>query len=142
MQRSDFRHFIELPVRWGDMDAFGHVNNVQYMRYLESGRIAYVEQVLGVPINAGENIVLADIQCTFLQELHYPATVEVATRTSRLGRSSFRLACAIFRAHDSEPVLTGQGVLVWFDFARRQSLPLPDALRAAILNFERVPPEL
>ena len=41
MQRADFKHFIELPVRWGDMDAFGHVNNVQYMRYL--GRVHKIE---------------------------------------------------------------------------------------------------
>ena len=48
MQRADFKHFIELPVRWGDMDAFGHVNNVQYRRYLESGRVAYIGEVLGI----------------------------------------------------------------------------------------------
>jgi len=78
MQRADFRHFIELPVRWGDMDAFGHINNVQYMRYLESGRIAYIEEVLGVAVEAEENIVLADIHCVFLQPLRYPVTVEVS----------------------------------------------------------------
>lgn len=142
MLRSDFRHFLQLPVRWGDMDAFGHVNNVQYMRYLESGRVAYIEDVLGVSLNSNESIVLADIQCAFLQELHYPATVEVATRASRLGRSSFGLAFAIFRVGESKPVLTGQGVLVWFDFVQRRPIPLPEALRAAMLNYERTPPEV
>jgi acyl-CoA thioester hydrolase len=97
MQRSDFTHFLELPVRWGDMDAFGHVNNVQYMRYLESGRVAYVEEVTQTPLEVNENVILADIQCSFIQQLHYPCTVEVATRTNRLGRSSFQIICAIYR---------------------------------------------
>jgi acyl-CoA thioester hydrolase len=142
MQRSDFRHFIELPVRWGDMDAFGHVNNVQYMRYLESGRIAYVGDVLGAPLEPKENIVLADIQCSFLQPLHYPVTVEVATRVARLGNSSLQILFAIYRKGESEPVLTGKGVLVWFDFINQQAIPLPDATRKAILDFEIIPPEV
>ena len=91
MQRADFKHFIELPVRWGDMDAFGHVNNVQYMRYLESGRVAYISEVLDITMEHKENIVLADIHCVFLQQLCYPATVEVATRVARLGNSSLQL---------------------------------------------------
>jgi acyl-CoA thioester hydrolase len=142
MQRADFRHFIELPVRWGDMDAFGHVNNVHSMRYLESGRIAYVEDVLGITLESKENIVLANIQCSFLQQLHYPATVAVATRINRLGRSSLHIRCAIYRQGESEPVVTGKGVLVWFDFISHQAIPLPDPLRAAILNFEIVPPDV
>ncbi len=142
MRRADFRHFIELPVRWGDMDAFGHVNNVQYMRYLESGRIAYVEDVLGTRVEPQENIVLADIQCSFLQPLHYPVTVEVATRIGRLGNSSLQILFAIYRKGESEPVLTGKGVLVWFDFINNQAIPLPAAIRQAILNFETVPSEV
>lgn len=142
MRRADFRHFIELPVRWGDMDAFGHVNNVQYMRYLESGRIAYVEDVLGTWVEPQENIVLADIQCSFLQPLHYPVTVEVATRVGRLGNSSLQILFAIYRKGESEPVLTGKGVLVWFDFINNQAIPLPAAIRQAILNFEAVPSEV
>lgn len=140
MSRAEFTHFLEMPVRWGDMDAFGHVNNVQYLRYLESGRVAYVEDVLKTPMEGHENIILADIQCSFLQQLHYPVTIAVATRASRLGRSSLQIACAIFRAGEDTPVASGRGVMVWFDYRRQQSLPLPDHIRAAILAFERTPP--
>ena len=140
MQRADFRHFIELPVRWGDMDAFGHVNNVQYMRYLESGRIAYIEDVLGVAMEAKENIVLADIHCTFLQPLHYPVTVKVATRVARLGHSSLQIIFAIYRRGEEQPVLTGEGVLVWFDFGKECPIPLPESARSAICGFEAIPP--
>ena len=45
MSRSDYVHWVSLPVRWGDMDALGHVNNAMYFRYAESGRIAYFTTV-------------------------------------------------------------------------------------------------
>ena len=141
MQRADFRHFIELPVRWGDMDAFGHVNNVQYMRYLESGRVAYIGDVLGIATEPRENIVLADIHCTFLQQLRYPVTVEVATRVARLGNSSLQMVFAIYRRGEEQPVLTGEGILVWFNFVNDKSIPLPESIRSAICRFEAVPPQ-
>jgi len=141
MQRADFRHFIELPVRWGDMDAFGHVNNVQYMRYLESGRVAYIRDVLGIATEPRENIVLADIHCTFLQQLRYPVTVEVATRVARLGNSSLQMVFAIYRRGEEQPVLTGEGILVWFNFVNDKSIPLPESIRSAICRFEAVPPQ-
>ena len=141
MQRADFRHFLELPVRWGDMDAFGHVNNVQYMRYLESGRIAYVAGVLGVAMESKENIVLADIHCTFLQQLRYPVTVEVATRVTRLGNSSLQIVFAIYRRGEEQPVLTGEGILVWFDFVNDKPIPLPESARSAICRFKAIPPQ-
>lgn len=141
MQRSEFAHFLELPVRWGDMDAFGHVNNVQYMRYLESGRIAYVEEVMQTPLEDNENIILADIRCSFLEPLRYPALIEVATRVSRFGRSSFEIICAIYRKGEEEPVATGQGVVVWYDYVEQKPAPVPAAVREAVLRFETVAPQ-
>lgn len=142
MHRADFKHFIELPVRWGDMDAFGHVNNVQYMRYLESGRVAYIGEVLGIVMEPKENIVLADIHCVFLQQLRYPATVEVATRVARLGNSSLQIIFAIYRRGEEQPVLTGDGILVWFDFVNNRSIPLPESARSTICRFEAIPPQV
>ena len=141
MQRSDFVHVLELPVRWGDMDAFGHVNNVQYMRYLESGRVAYVEEVMQTPLEINENVILADIQCSFLQQLRYPVTVAVATRVSRLGRSSFEITCALYRQGEATPVATCKAIMVWFDYINQKTAPLPPPIREAIINFEKIPPQ-
>ena len=142
MQRDDFRHFMELAVRWGDMDAFGHVNNAQYFRYLESGRIDYLEEVLKRDFEAQETVIVADIQCAFIQQLHYPVTLEVATRVSRLGRTSIHLLSAIYRRGEEQPVATSKGVLVWFDVGRQRSIPFPSVLRELIVGFEKVIPEL
>lgn len=142
MQRADFRHFLELAVRWGDMDAFGHVNNAQYFRYLESGRIAYLEEVLKQDLGANETVILADIQCAFVHQLRYPAIVEVATRVSRLGRTSIHLVSAIYRQGEEQPAATSKGVLVWFDAVRQRPTPIPAALRELVMGFEVLAPEL
>ena len=141
MQRSDFRHVYEMPVRWGDMDALGHVNNVEFLRYLESGRVAYVEKVLRTGLKTKESVILADIQCAFLQQLHYPATLQVATRVSRMGTSSLHLSCAIFRKAEVSPLATSKAVVVWFDFVRQRPTPVPAAVRDRIYAFEAIVPE-
>jgi acyl-CoA thioester hydrolase len=140
MQRSDFKHIIELPVLWGHMDALGHVNNAEYFRYLEAGRIAYCRDVLPDSLRSAANLVLADIQCRFLRQLHYPDTIEVCTRIGRLGNRSMHAECAIFRQHEDDAVATSRAVMVWFDFHTEQSMPLPAQLRAAIRDFEPVTP--
>ncbi len=137
MNRSDFKHCVELPVRWGDMDSLGHVNNVQYLRYLESGRVAYVEQVVGSSLS----LVLADIQCAFRQQLHYPVTIEVLTRISRLGRSSLDVLAAIYRQGEDQPVATSKGVIVWFDFREQRPAPIPEQVRKTVLAYETVTPD-
>lgn len=141
MPRSEYRHYIELPVRWGDMDALGHVNNVEYLRYLESGRIAYMETVQPAQLPPDQHMVLADIQCRFVRQLNYPATVEVLTRIDRLGGRSMRFRAAIFEQGEDNPAATAHGVLVWYDFANQRSAALPRALRAAILDYETTSPE-
>ena len=140
MSRADFRHCLSLPVRWGDMDALGHVNNVEYFRYLESGRIGYLETVQPPGLAQDQYMVLADIRCAFLRQLNYPATAEVLTRVERLGHRSLGFRALIAVAGSDEPAATAEGVLVWYDFARQRSAPLPEALRAAILDYEITPP--
>lgn len=141
MQRSDFRHFLEFRVRWGDMDAFGHVNNVQYLRYLESGRIAYFEDVLQAPLISPETVILADIQCAFRQQLHYPAVVEVASRVSRIGHSSMQRICAIYRKEEDVPVATAKEVVVWYSYEERCPKTVPEWVRQIIVEFEVIAPE-
>ena len=142
MQRSDFSHIIQQDIRWGDMDALGHVNNIMFFRYLESGRIAYMEALFPGE-NVSANSVLADVQCSFRRQLHYPGGVEVGTRVSRLGNRSLRLIAGLFIKDDPDPApaATAQAALVWFDFNTQRAMPLPERLRQAIIEREKIPPE-
>jgi acyl-CoA thioester hydrolase len=141
--RDQFRHFTQLPVQWGDMDMLGHVNNVIFFRYTESGRIAYFDQMLGndPDIWGGEGPILAEIQCRFIRQLRYPAQLEVATRAAKIGNRSLGIETAIFRAGEDTPVATSRAVIVWFDYRRQGAAPVPEKLRATIRQFEAVPPE-
>ena len=144
MNRSDFAHFISLPVQWGDMDSIGHVNNAIYFRYIESGRIAYFEAIDATSglAGAGEGPILADIQCSFIGQLHYPAQIDIGTRTAKLGTKSFSVEAGIFLAGADAPVATSKAVVVWFDYANQRTTTLPEALRQRVLDLEVVPPEV
>ena len=61
-----------IPIRWGDMDAMGHVNNTIYFRYLEIVRIEWLHQVVGAPDPAGEGPVIVNTFCNFLRQLEVP----------------------------------------------------------------------
>lgn len=137
-----FVHRHKEPIRWGDMDAFGHVNNVQFFRYLESARVEYAAAVLVDEVKSEEqNIILADIRCAFRRQLRWPGEVEVYTRASRVGRTSFGLEQIVCRADAHEVVATSETVLVWFDFAAQKPAPLPEHIRKRLADYEKVRPE-
>jgi len=144
VKRSDFVHFVSLPVQWGDMDALGHVNNAIYFRYVETGRIAYFDAIgAGSSFDGGgEGPILADIQCSFIGQLRYPARIDIGTRTVKIGTKSFTVAAGIFLVGDDAPVATSSAVVVWFDYVNQRTAPLPDALRQRVLELEAVPPEV
>jgi acyl-CoA thioester hydrolase len=125
------------------MDCLGHVNNVLYFRYVESGRIAYFDQLMGgnPDIWGGEGPILADIQCRFIRQLRYPAEIEVGTRTARLGGRSLTLECAIFLKGEAEPVAVSQAAIVWFNYKAQRAAQLTDRMRQDINAFERLKPE-
>lgn len=142
-RREHFRHFVALPAQWGDMDMLGHVNNVIYFRYVESGRIAYFDRLLGSDpaIWGGEGPILAEIQCRFIRQMRYPAQMEIGTRTLRIGSRSLSLECAIFIQDEATPVASSQAAVVWFDYRQQKAVLIPEQLRSTIRAFEAVPPE-
>ncbi len=129
---------IELPVQWGEQDAFGHVNNVTYFRWLESARIAYLEQVnLGHDLQrTGVGPILAAIKCDYRRQLTYPDSVIVGARVTRIGRSSLTMQHGVFSVAQQTLVAESEGVIVAFEYAANQSCPVPDDVRRAIEALE------
>lgn len=123
-------HTSRIPVRWGDMDAFGHVNNTVYFRYAEQARIEWLES-LGfndiVKVDSGPVIINA--ACTFLKPVVYPATVEVDILIGNPGHSSlptfFRIRCV----GDEATYAEGTVKIVWWNPRTGKSQPLPDFIR-------------
>jgi len=139
MSKQDFRHKFSTPVRWGDADVYGHVNNVQYMRFLESSRVAYIKDVMGMDLVAGMDVgwVLADIQCSFLYQVHYPATLDIYLRTSKIGRSSTDVIAEVYLADSDQLVLSSKAVVVWADLKLKKSAPIPTEMKSKITAFEK-----
>lgn len=140
--RDQFKHVIQLPVQWGDMDVVGHINNVIYFRYVESGRIAYFDDLLGDKLGTWdvEGPILAEIQCRFIRQLRYPAQIEIGTRTARIGSRSLSLESAIFVRGESNAAASSRAVIVWFSYAEQKAVVVPQILREAIRALEVVAP--
>ena len=138
--RAGFRFFTSTPTRWGDCDMLGHINNVEYLRYYESARLDYFQQVLGVSPGSGpgDSVILADIHVTFLSQVHHPCALEVGTRISRLGNSSFDFEAAIFAPGDDAAWSTASATCVWFNFRDNHSTPIPPGARQTIQQFEGI----
>ena len=124
-----------MPIRWGDMDAMGHVNNTIYFRYLEQARIEWFSQMNCDPDPQGEGPVIINAHCTFLRQLKYPGDIEVLTFVGELGRSSFETIQEIRRADDPETLIAEGGAkVVWVNFPLEKSMPLPDAVRQRLTD--------
>lgn len=137
-RRDQFRFFTSSPTRWGDCDRFGHINNVQFLRYFESGRLDYFQRVLDLePVpGAPDSLIIADIHVSFLRQLNHPCALEVGSRISRLGNSSFDFEAAIFVPGDDAAHATAAATCVWFNFHDNHSAPIPPTARAIIQQFE------
>jgi len=127
-----------IPIRWGDLDALGHVNNTQYFRYMEQARIDWFD-VLGLPIGIGqaaeEGPVIVNASCTFIRQLVYPGNVEVKTYIGEIGRSSVQTYMEIRPSYDADVVYAeGAAKVVWVNYALGKSMPLPEKIRELLLQ--------
>ena len=129
-------HVTRMAIRWGDMDALGHVNNTVYFRYLEQARIEWFSAIDSAPAPDGEGPVIVSAHCTFLRQLKYPGAIEVRTLVGPAGRSSFDMTheIRILDADGQAGVLHAQGgaKVVWVNFPAEKSVVLPDAIRALL----------
>ena len=125
---------VTLDVAWGEMDALGHVNNVRYIAWAETARIAFFEK-LGMTTRAQDPIgpILARVENDYLEPVEYPARVTVGVRPERVGNTSLTLAHAIWHAGQPERVVArGRAVVVLINYATNEKVRVPDGLRAAL----------
>jgi acyl-CoA thioester hydrolase len=135
---SDFALTIELPILWGDQDAFGHVNNTVSFRWFESARIVYLERSGMAALMQARGIapILASVNCNFRRQLRYPDTVQIGARISRLGRSSFTMEHAVYSVSQNAIASDGGSTMVVFDYQTNRPKRVSDDLRTAADRFE------
>lgn len=116
----------------------GHVNNARYFTYLESARMALFN-LLGPPLLSEEKrgFALVHTACNFRQQLHYPGTVDIGTRVTKIGNSSFHLGHAFYRQDEDVLVADAASVVAWVNYGVGEAEPLPECVRAGLEPFFR-----
>ena len=121
---------MDLSIRWGDMDAMGHVNNTVYFRYLETARIDWMCSIGCNPDPSGQGPVILNAFCNFYKQLEYPGDVRLKLYVSDPARTTFETWCTMERA-DQAGVISAAGgaTVVWVDFLSQKAMELPQWMR-------------
>jgi acyl-CoA thioester hydrolase len=120
-------HEMRMPIRWGDMDAYGHVNNTVYFRYMEQARIEWITS-LGYEVAPGrESMLMINGFCNFFKQLSYPGELILKTSIGTVGRSSLDVYTEMYLSSEPEVMVSeGGATMVWVDLTTNQSAPWPD----------------
>jgi len=119
-------HQKTFAIEWGDMDALGHVNNGRYFDYFQQARIEWLE-TLQLDMKQPFGPVVIHVACTFLKPVIYPAVLSLKSSVHSLGRSSFIIDHDLYQ--DEQLMTQGISKIVWVDYLKNQSVPLPDSIR-------------
>ncbi len=131
---------IDIPVAWGEMDAFQHVNNVAYFRYIESARIAYSEK-LGLHLlkeQTGIGPILGSASCKYKIPLTYPDTVSVGAKVTALEEDRFTMKYVIVSHKHQKIAAEGDAVIVMYDYNKSKKTAIPEEIRKKVLAFEKM----
>ncbi len=132
-------HVETIPIRWGDMDAMGHVNNTVYFRYMEQARIGWFDAV--APRDSAWHsigIVIVNTSCHYRRPMTYPGTVEVRLSVGKIGRSSVATYYDLHVDGDADPHATGEATVVFIDMAQQRPVQIPDAIREKLSTDKEV----
>ncbi len=131
---ADFPVVIQIPVAWGEMDAFQHVNNAVYFRYFESARIIYLERTGFIELRERTGIgpILAATSIRFRKPLTYPDTVSVGVRVNEIGDDRFTMEYRLVSHKLGVVAAEGEATLVAYDYQALRKAVLPDEIRRCI----------
>lgn len=131
---NEQRRLVETPisVRWGDMDAFGHINNSRYATYLEEARLQWFAGIEGGWLDERTAPVVAAMSINFRSPIEWPCELVVELYVERVGGSSLTLGFRmVSRDTPQKFYADGSTVLVWVERASGRSVPLPERIRNA-----------
>ena len=131
--RNSYRVWREIGTRWGDNDAYGHVNNIVYYAWFDTAVNAWLIEAGLLDIATGDPIgLVVETGCRYARPLSYPEPVEVGLAVERLGTSSVRYRLGVFARGSEEAAAEGHFVHVYVDRETRRPVPLPEAWRGKL----------
>jgi acyl-CoA thioester hydrolase len=137
---KDFPVIVKFPVAWGDMDSFGHVNNIRFFKYFESARIKYFEETGFVNSMHHTKIgpILASTSAKFIKPIVYPDTILIGTKITDLFDQKFSMDY-IIESEKNGVVAVGEALIVILDYKTSKKVSLPMNVKEKILDLQ---PEL
>lgn len=129
---------VRLPVQWGEMDAYGHLNNVVFFRYFESARVRYLE-ACGFTDSYDEQGIGAILHSTsarFRSPVFYPDEVAVGARVSELAGDRFTMEYRVVSLEQERVAADGEGLVVSYDYRADRKAPLPEAVVEGVRRLD------
>ena len=130
---------LELRIDWGELDSFGHVNNVAILKYVQSARVNNLEAIgmMQYQLETKKGPILASTSCQFKKPLFYPGQVTVYSKIDTVKNTSFRIQHEIYN-DKNELAAEAQDIVVFFDFNKNTKLTIPDEFREKIEALENL----
>ena len=127
-----------IPVQWGELDAYGHINNTVFFRWFESARIEYLTRSGMVRTMERDQIgaILHSTSCRFRRPVFFPDTIEVAGRAREVGDDRFAMEYLVVSHEQNAVVGEGTAIIVCYDYSAHAKAPLPDDVRRGIAALE------
>jgi len=132
--KEDYVFWWKENIRWGDQDAMGHINNVQFARYIEASRIPFLRTLLVGDHGESAHFILARLEVDYLREMHFPGDVLIGTNVAQIGNTSVTLSHGLFK----DDLHTGQGksTVVHIDCKDRRPRTISQHLRDQLLQLQ------
>jgi acyl-CoA thioester hydrolase len=129
---------LEIPLAWGEMDSYEHINNIVYFRYFESSRIHYFDKldIKGLKEQTHIGPILAHTECKYKIPLTYPDTVIACSRIAEVRDTDFIMEYAIFSQGHQKLAAEGNGRIVMINYENNQKVAIPEELRLLIRRVE------
>lgn len=129
---------VRIPVQWGELDAYGHVNNAVFFRWFELARMEYLRRsrLIESYDRDGIGAILHSTSCRFRRPAFHPDTVDIGTRVSQVSEDRFTMAYLVRSTAQHAVVGEGSAIVVSFDYRTNAKAALPPAVRAAIREIE------
>lgn len=138
-QLSKYKVIIECPVHWGEMDAANHVNNLCYLRWCESARIKYFEQIgMTIDFKGNEGPILGWQDCKYIFPITYPDTVMVGARIIEMKEDRFMMECAVFSKRHQRIASISKQSIIPYSYKELKKVNMPEAWVRAIKTLEEV----
>ena len=138
MSTNEFPVSVRFPVVWGEMDAYGHVNNARFFTWFESARIEYLTRagIWSQTEPQGVSVILARATCDYLVPVRFPAELVAHARVARIGTSSMLMEYAVDDVKTGVRHGKGEGVVVTLEYPAYTKVPVPAHVREAVASIE------